>query len=101
MDDRHLNQSLAASSPLRPARVAASQTTAMSSPLFPISQNTTDYPRDTTIAKLFEEVAVQYPKNIALTFGESQLTYRELNARADRLALYLRALGAGRQTLVA
>ena len=46
----------------------------------------TDYPRDKTIAQLFEEVAAQYPASIAAVCGSRKLTYLELNAAANSLA---------------
>ncbi|MCB0564419.1 MAG: amino acid adenylation domain-containing protein [Lewinellaceae bacterium] len=50
----------------------------------------TDYPADKTIAELFEEQVERTPDNIAVVFGQTELTYRELNARANRVAHYLR-----------
>lgn len=46
----------------------------------------TDYPRDRTVAQLFEEVVSASPDSVALVFGNTRLTYAELNARANRLA---------------
>jgi amino acid adenylation domain-containing protein len=60
----------------------------------------TNYPRDRTVAQLFEEIASAFPGAIALVFGNVQLTYAELNARANRLAHCLRAAGVGPETLV-
>ncbi|WP_426424816.1 non-ribosomal peptide synthetase [Bradyrhizobium genosp. A] len=60
----------------------------------------TDYPRDRTIAQLFEEVVASSPNAIALEFGSKQLTYAELNLRANQLAHRLRAAGVGPETLV-
>ena len=53
-----------------------------------------------TIASHFEEQAVRTPDAVAVISGETQLTYRELDARANRLARYLQMAGVGRQTLV-
>ncbi|KWT63937.1 non-ribosomal peptide synthetase [Streptomyces albus subsp. albus] len=53
---------------------------------------------------LHEQFAVQAasrPDAVALTFEGAQLTYGELEARANRLAHRLRAAGAGREDLVA
>ena len=60
----------------------------------------TDYPRDRTIAQLFEGVVSASPGSVALVFGNTQLTYAELNTRANRLAHRLRAAGVGPETLV-
>ena len=40
------------------------------------------------------------PDAIALVFEDQQLTYRELNNRANQLAHYLQKLGVGPETLV-
>ena len=60
----------------------------------------TDYPKDKTIVDLFERQVEETPDNIAVVFEEKQLSYRELNTRANRLAHYLMALGVGAETLV-
>ncbi|WP_197270633.1 non-ribosomal peptide synthase/polyketide synthase, partial [Paenibacillus alvei] len=51
------------------------------------------YPRDKTIHHLFEERAEQQPDAIAAIFGNKQMTYRELNANANRMARQLRETG--------
>jgi amino acid adenylation domain-containing protein len=60
----------------------------------------TDYPRDKCIHQLFEEQAEKAPGAIALVYGNKQLTYGELNARANQLARHLRGLGVGPNVLV-
>ncbi|MFL6195586.1 MAG: non-ribosomal peptide synthase/polyketide synthase [Thermoanaerobaculia bacterium] len=55
----------------------------------------TDYPREATIHGLFAEVARRTPDAVAVVFGEESLTYAALDARAERLASRLRALGIG------
>jgi amino acid adenylation domain-containing protein len=59
------------------------------------SSTHTNYPRDRTIAELFERVVAARPDCIAVTFGNQNLSYRELNGRANRLAATLRDAGAG------
>ena len=49
----------------------------------------TDYPKDKCIHQLFEEQVEKSPDAIAVVFEDQQLTYRELNARANQLAHYL------------
>src|SRR5262245_51468383 len=44
-----------------------------------------DYPKDTCIHELFEEQVEKTPDAIAVVFQDQQLTYRELNTRANRL----------------
>jgi amino acid adenylation domain-containing protein len=59
-----------------------------------------DYPKDKCIHELFETQAETSPDAVAVVFEEQQLTYRELNTRANQLARYLRKLGVGPETLV-
>jgi amino acid adenylation domain-containing protein len=60
----------------------------------------TPFPRDATLASLFAEVAAERGAAAALEFTDATLTYAELDARANRLARRLRALGAGPETRV-
>jgi len=64
--------------------------------------NTTkmEYDSKKTIHRLFEEQAEKTPDNIAVVFEENQLTYRELNERANRLARVLRDRGVGPDCIV-
>ena len=55
----------------------------------------TAYPRDATIAQLFEEVADANAARTALVCGSTEITYSELNSQANRLASELRRLGVG------
>ena len=50
------------------------------------------YPKDKTISRLFEEQAERTPDNPAVVFEDRQLTYRELNQKANQLAHYLLSL---------
>ncbi|MEJ7827806.1 MAG: condensation domain-containing protein, partial [Segetibacter sp.] len=59
-----------------------------------------NYPKNETIVDLFEEQAARTPDAIALVFEEKQLTYKELNKKANQLAHYLRSKGIGEETLV-
>src|SRR5262249_16786943 len=47
-------------------------------------------PANKTIQELFEEQVEKTPESIAVVYKEINLTYRELNERANRLAHYLR-----------
>jgi len=60
----------------------------------------TDYPKDACIHELFEEQVELTPDAIALVFEEQQLTYKELNQRANQLAHHLRNVGVGADVLV-
>ena len=55
---------------------------------------------DTSIHELFEAQANKTPDAIALVFEDQQITYRELNHRADLLAHKLHELGVGPDVLV-
>ena len=59
-----------------------------------------DYPRDQSIHQLFEAQAARTPEAIAVVWEGGELSYGELNARANRLAHHLMALGVGPETLV-
>ncbi|QSV63518.1 MAG: amino acid adenylation domain-containing protein [Dolichospermum sp. DL01] len=59
-----------------------------------------DYPKDKCIHQLFEEQVERTPDHVAVVFEDEQLTYRELNARANQLAHYLQKLGVGPEVLV-
>ncbi|MCJ8269096.1 MAG: condensation domain-containing protein, partial [Psychrosphaera sp.] len=55
---------------------------------------------DLCIHQLFERQAQQTPDNVALVFDDQQLSYRELNERANQLAHYLILQGVKPDTLV-
>lgn len=54
----------------------------------------------TCIHQLFEAQVEQRPDAVAVTFEDEQLTYWELNQRANQLAHHLRPLGVGPEVLV-
>jgi len=56
---------------------------------------------DRRVHELFEEQVEAHPEAIAAVHGTLQLTYRELNGRANRLARALLARGLGREGVVA
>ncbi len=64
------------------------------------NNNRADYSQEQCIHELFEQRVEQNPNAIALIFENEQLTYRELNNRANQLAHYLRTLGVGLEVLV-
>ncbi|MEH2193291.1 MAG: non-ribosomal peptide synthase/polyketide synthase, partial [Nostoc sp.] len=59
-----------------------------------------DYPQDLCIHQLFESQVERTPDAVAVVFENQQLTYHELNCRANQLAQYLRSLGVGADVLV-
>ncbi|WP_407306459.1 amino acid adenylation domain-containing protein [Desulfosporosinus sp. SB140] len=60
-----------------------------------------NYSNDKSLNRLFENQVEQNPDKIALIFEEQELTYGELNRRANALAHYLRSRGVTRDTIVA
>ncbi|MCC3590793.1 non-ribosomal peptide synthetase [Microcoleus sp. PH2017_28_MFU_U_A] len=60
----------------------------------------TDYPQNACIHQLFEEQVERSPDAIALVFEDQQLTYKELNQRANQLAHYLGKLGVTAEIMV-
>ena len=58
-------------------------------------------PRNKCVHQLFEEQVRRTPEGVAVVFENRQLAYRELNARSNQLAHYLRDLGVGPEMLVA
>src|SRR6267142_5213136 len=69
-------------------------------PLGTWSGTSTDYPRTGTAVTLFENIERENPEKVALIQGEIELTYGELNRRANRLAHRLRLAGVMLETLV-
>ena len=61
----------------------------------------TDYPKDMCLHQLFEEQVRRTPDSVAVTFEGQQLTYAQLNARANQLAHHLQSLGVGPDVPVA
>ncbi|NJO16203.1 MAG: non-ribosomal peptide synthase/polyketide synthase [Thioploca sp.] len=55
------------------------------------NQTAIDYPHDQTIVDLFEQQVAKTPENIAVVFEDQQLTYQQLNAKANQLAYQLLA----------
>ena len=64
--------------------------------------NATDapYPREKRVHELFEEQVVRTPQAIAVLHEGNQLTYAELNAKANQVARALRTRGIGPDVVV-
>src|SRR5262245_18884663 len=58
------------------------------------------FARKTCLHEVFEAQVERTPDAIAVEYADQQLTYRELNRRANQLAHSLRALGVGPEVLV-
>ena len=63
------------------------------------NQTQAEYPFDKCIHQLFEAQVERTPEAVAVVFENQQLTYRELNAKANQLAHYLQSLGVGPEVL--
>jgi amino acid adenylation domain-containing protein len=59
-----------------------------------------NYPLEQCIHQLFEAQVEKTPDAVAVVFEDQQLTYRELNRRANQLAHYLQAKGVKPEVLV-
>ncbi|MBW4508478.1 MAG: amino acid adenylation domain-containing protein [Scytonematopsis contorta HA4267-MV1] len=68
--------------------------------LFEWNDTQADYPQDKCIHQLFEEHVERTPDALAVVFENEQLTYRELNNRANQLAHYLRLRGVKPEVMV-
>ncbi|MEO1353029.1 MAG: amino acid adenylation domain-containing protein, partial [Cyanobacteria bacterium J06635_15] len=59
-----------------------------------------DYSSEKCIHELFEEQAKRSPDAVAVVFDSEQLTYQQLNQKANQLAHHLQSLGVGPEVLV-
>ena len=64
--------------------------------LFEWNETEAKYPKDKCIQELFEEQVEKTPDAVAVVCGDEDLTYGELNRRANQLAHHLRELGVVR-----
>ena len=67
-----------------------------------VGWNTTEaeYPADKSLVQLFEEQVARSPEAVAVEYERKQLSYRELNDRANQLAHYLQSKGIGPESRV-
>ncbi len=68
--------------------------------LFEFNQTDAEWPKEKTAHQIIEEMADRFPDRVAVTFEEENITYRDLNTRANQLARRLRDMGARPDTLV-
>ena len=68
--------------------------------LYELNDTRSDYPWDKTICELFEEQVEKTPDNIAVVYEDSKLTYRQLNEKANQLAVLLREKGVVADSIV-
>ena len=64
------------------------------------NQTELEYPREACIHELFEAQVERTPDAVAAIFAGEEITYRELNRRANQLAHHLRSLGVGPDVFV-
>ncbi|MGZ6505388.1 MAG: non-ribosomal peptide synthetase, partial [Tumebacillaceae bacterium] len=68
--------------------------------VFDWNDTTVEYPQDVCLHQLFEQQVERTPDAVAVVFEEQELTYRELNEQANRLAHYLQKQHVGPEVLV-
>ncbi|HEY6351461.1 MAG TPA: non-ribosomal peptide synthase/polyketide synthase [Candidatus Angelobacter sp.] len=54
-----------------------------------------EYPREKTVAELFEEQVKRRGTAVAVAYGREELSYEQLNRRANQVGHYLRKVGVG------
>jgi amino acid adenylation domain-containing protein len=87
--------------PIQPlARLPLLSTTEQQQLLLDWNQTATPIPADVGIHHLFEQQVARTPAAIAVAFKSTQLTYQELNTRANQLAHYLLLQGVQPDTLI-
>jgi amino acid adenylation domain-containing protein/non-ribosomal peptide synthase protein (TIGR01720 family) len=64
------------------------------------NQTHAEYSLDKCIHELFEEQVEKTPNAVAVVFADRQLTYQELNTKANQLAHYLQNLGVKPETSI-
>lgn len=68
--------------------------------LVELNDTAAEYPQDQLIQQLFEAAVEKHPEAVAISYEGGNLSYSQVNAHANRLAHYLRSIGAGTETLV-
>lgn len=68
--------------------------------LYEFNDSKEDYPKNKTIYQLFEEQVEKTPDKAAISFGDKELTYKQLNEKANQLARYLVEKGVQKETIV-
>ncbi|MCB0155793.1 MAG: amino acid adenylation domain-containing protein [Anaerolineae bacterium] len=86
--------------PTHPISEVPLLTTAEQQTLVSWNQTSAEFPAEATLPQLFEAQVARTPEAVAVTLGESQLTYNELNRSANHLAHYLQQQGVGPEVIV-
>jgi len=66
-----------------------------------LNQTQLDFPREKCVHQLFETQVEKTPEGVAVMYGDTSITYHELNQRANFLARHLQSLGVGPDVRVA
>ncbi|EDN69144.1 non-ribosomal peptide synthetase [Beggiatoa sp. PS] len=86
--------------PQQPIHQLPLLTTAEYQQLMAWNDTAIDYPKNQCIHQLFEAQVEKTPDAIAVVFEDQQLTYQDLNRRANQLAHHLQTLGVKPEVLV-
>lgn len=68
--------------------------------LVEFNQTKADYQREKCVHQLFEEQVEKTPDTVAVVFENEEITYQELNFKANQLAHYLQKLGVKPEVVV-
>ncbi len=68
--------------------------------IYEFNNSTTNYPKEKTIQALFEEQVKKTPNKIALVYEAKEVTYQQLNEKANSLAKSLREKGVAKNSIV-
>ncbi len=82
------------------APVLVSETSNLASLIKGFNQTAREYPRNRCAHELFEAQVERTPDAVAVVCQDAQLTYRQLNVRANQVAHQLRRFGVGPDSLV-
>jgi amino acid adenylation domain-containing protein/FkbM family methyltransferase len=69
--------------------------------LYEFNNTVSEYPKDKSVTRLFEEQSAGRPGKIAVVMGAMHLTYKELDLKSNQLARQLRQKGVQSGTIVA
>ena len=86
--------------PQRPLRLLSLMSPEEAGPILQWGDGGTEPVQDCCVHQWFEEQAKAQPNACAVVFEGNQLSYQELNRRANQVAHYLRKRGVGPETLV-
>ena len=104
----HLLEQIVAEPKQKISKISVLPENELSKIIFGFNHTKKEFEIDKCVHQRFEELVANQPDSIALTFTEveeklaftEQLTYEEVNKRANRLAHYLRKKGVGSETIV-